>query len=238
MQAEQSEAVTAAPTSVRVLVVDDDEVVRGLVRDGLEREGFEVAEAGDGNEALGAIERFVPDLLVLDVNLPDASGFDVLHRVRDASRLPVILLSGRIDEIDRVLGLELGADDYVVKPFSPRELASRVRAVLRRAHDDPCPRVDFGELTVDLSRREVYKRGALVELRAKEYDLLAFLAAAPRRVFSREELLEHVWRSLPGWQDLATVTEHVRRVRARLEDDREHPRWIRTVRGVGYVFEP
>ncbi len=238
VQAEQSVPVTAAPTSVRVLVVDDDEVVRGLVRDGLEREGFEVDEAGDENEALDAIERFVPDLLVLDVNLPNASGFDVLHRLRDTSRLPVILLSGRIDEIDRVLGLELGADDYVVKPFSPRELASRVRAVLRRAHDDSGARVDFGELTFDRSRREVYRRGELIELRAKEYDLFAFLAAAPRRVFSREELLEHVWRSQPGWQDLATVTEHVRRVRARLEDDREHPRWIRTVRGIGYVFEP
>jgi two-component system, OmpR family, phosphate regulon response regulator PhoB len=238
MQAQQSEAGTAAPISVRVLVVDDDEVVRGLARDGLEREGFQVAEAGDGNEALGAIERFVPNLLVLDVNLPNGSGFDVLHHVRDTSRLPVILLSGRIDEIDRVLGLELGADDYVVKPFSPRELASRVRAVLRRAHDDAAPRVDFGDLTFDRSRREVYKRGELVDLRAKEYELFAFLATAPRRVFSREELLEHVWRSQPGWQDLATVTEHVRRVRARLEDDREHPRWIRTVRGVGYVFEP
>jgi len=228
----------APPKNARVLVVDDDTVVRGLVRDGLEREGFAVIEAGDGPAALEAVERDRPDLVVLDVNLPVVGGFDILHRLRETSSMPVILLSGRDAEIDRVLGLELGADDYVVKPFSPRELASRVRAVLRRATDDHRPRLEFGEITFDLARREVFKRGAVVELRAKEYDLLAFLAAAPRRVFSRTELLEQVWQSMPGWQDLATVTEHVRRVRLKLEDDQEHPRWIRTVRGAGYVFEP
>jgi two-component system, OmpR family, phosphate regulon response regulator PhoB len=226
------------PQVARILVVDDDTVVRRLVRDGLEREGFDVTEAGDGTAALAAVESARPDLVILDVNLPVVGGFDVLARLRERSPLPVILLSGRGTEIDRVLGLELGADDYVVKPFSPRELASRVRAVLRRAGDDRRPRLDFGDITFDVARREVYKRGTLVELRAKEFDLLVFLAGAPRRVFSRAELLEHVWQSMPGWQDLATVTEHVRRVRHKLEDDHEHPRWIRTVRGAGYVFEP
>ncbi|MDQ1385866.1 MAG: hypothetical protein QOG65_3245 [Actinomycetota bacterium] len=231
-------AVGADPRNARVLVVDDDTVVRRLVRDGLEREGFDVTEAGDGSAALEAVETSRPDLVILDVNLPVAGGFDILQRLRESSALPVILLSGRGAEIDRVLGLELGADDYVVKPFSPRELASRVRAVLRRATEDRRPRLDFGELTLDVARREVYKRGEIVELRTKEFDLLVFLAAAPRRVFSRAELLEQVWQSMPGWQDLATVTEHVRRVRHKLEDDHEHPRWIRTVRGAGYVFEP
>lgn len=228
----------SAPRSPRILIVDDDTVVRRLVRDGLEREGFEVAEADDGSAALAEVARCQPDLVILDLNLPLVGGFDVLHRLRETSMVPVILLSGRSAEIDRVLGLEMGADDYVVKPFSPRELASRVRAVLRRVRDEHRARLDFGDLTLDIARRAVHKRGELIDLRAREFDLLAFLAAAPRQVFSRTELLEQVWRSMPGWQDLATVTEHVRRVRLKLEDDQEHPRWIRTVRGVGYVFEP
>ena len=239
MQAEARRGESpAAPRAPQILIVDDDTAVRRLVRDGLEREGFEVSEVGDGSAALDEVGRSQPDLVILDVNLPVVGGFDILHRLRESSTTPVILLSGRVAEIDRVLGLELGADDYVVKPFSPRELASRVRAVLRRVRDEDRTRVTFGELTLDIAGREVHKRGELIALRAKEFDLLAFLAAAPRRVFSREELLEQVWQSMPGWQDRATVTEHVRRVRLKLEDDQEHPRWIRTVRGVGYVFEP
>ena len=228
----------SAPSAPRILIVDDDTVVRRLVRDGLEREGFEVTEAEDGPAALAEVAHCRPDLVILDLNLPLVGGFDILHRLRETSMMPVILLSGRSAEIDRVLGLEMGADDYVVKPFSPRELASRVRAVLRRVRDEHRTRLDFGDLTLDIARRAVHKRGELIDLRAREFDLLAFLAAAPRHVFSRTELLEQVWRSMPGWQDLATVTEHVRRVRVKLEDDQEHPRWIRTVRGVGYVFEP
>jgi len=238
MQVEPRESQPVTETATpRILVVDDDEVVRRLVRRGLEREGFEVCEVGDGAAVPGEIARFRPDLVILDVTLPRIGGLDVLHQLRASSNMPVILLSGRIAEIDRVLGLELGADDYVVKPFSPRELASRVRAVLRRGRGDPPARLDFGELTIDVARREVQRRGVRIELRAKEYDLLRFLASAPGRVFSRQELLEQVWRSMPGWQDLATVTEHVRRVRLKLEDDPEHPRWVRTVRGFGYVFE-
>ena len=246
MQTQPVDPAAAQTVAARVLVVDDDDTVRRLVRDGLEREGFEVEEAADGARAMELLASEPLDLVVLDLNLPAAGGpgFDVLSRIREHGTTPVILLSGRNGEIDRVLGLELGADDYVVKPFSPRELASRVRAVLRRVNDPRAARVDdnertrFGELTLDRSRREVHKRGVPVELRAKEFDLLAFLAGAPRHVFTREALLETVWQSKREWQDLATVTEHVRRIRLKLEDDPEHPRWIRTVRGVGYVFEP
>jgi two-component system phosphate regulon response regulator PhoB len=223
-----------------VLVVDDDDVIRSLVRDGLEREGFEVRDAIDGARALREIAQAPPDLVVLDVNLPAVGGFDVLSSIRASSKVPVILLTGRIDELDRVLGLELGADDYVVKPFSPRELASRVRAVLRRVAPDPTRGFDFdfGDLRIDVKAREVRLHGEVVELTAREYDLLVFLAGSPRQVFSHGELLEHVWQSTSKWQDPATVTEHVRRVRAKIEQDRNHPRWIRTVRAAGYAFSP
>ena len=148
------------------------------------------------------------------------------------------MLTARDDEIDRILGLELGADDYVVKPFSPRELAARVRAVLRRSGAGPKRRAAFGELEIDFHAREVHLRGDIVELTAREFDLLAFLARSPRRVFSHEELLAEVWHSTREWQDPSTVTEHVRRIRTKIEEDREHPRWIRTVRAAGYVFDP
>jgi len=222
----------------RVLVVDDDDVIRGLVRDGLEREGFDVHDVADGASALAVLEERPASLVVLDVNLPARGGFEVLSAIRAKSHIPVILLTGRVDEIDRVLGLELGADDYVVKPFSPRELAARVRAVLRRSAVHDHHALAFGELTIDPIAREVMLRGGLVDLTAREFELLLFLAQSPRRVFSRGELLEQVWHSTSDWQDPATVTEHIRRVRAKIEVDREHPRWIRTVRAAGYAFEP
>jgi DNA-binding response OmpR family regulator len=223
----------------RILVVDDDEVVRSLVRDGLEREGFSVRDVGDGASALVELAAEVPSLVILDVNLPARGGFEVLSAIRATWGVPVILLTGRISEIDRVLGLELGADDYVVKPFSPRELAARVRAVLRRASVvAPGSTLDFGDLEIDPAARQVRVRGELVELTAREFDLLVFLARAPRQVFSHNELLVEVWNSTSDWQDPATVTEHVRRIRAKIEQDREHPRWIRTVRAAGYAFEP
>jgi len=222
----------------RVLVVDDDEVIRSLVRDGLEREGFEVCLAGDGESALRALGEAAPNLVILDVNLPAIGGFDVLSSIRDSSGVPVILLTGRVDEVDRVLGLELGADDYVMKPFSPRELASRARAVLRRVAPDAERALDFGELRIDMKAREVQVRGEPVTLTAREYDLLAFLARSPRQVFSHGELLAQVWQSSTEWQDPATVTEYVRRIRAKIEADRNQPRWIRTVRAAGYVFHP
>jgi DNA-binding response OmpR family regulator len=222
----------------RVLVVDDDDVIRGLVRDGLEREGFEVSDVADGATALELLAGDRPSLVILDVNLPARGGFDVLSAIRAGSNVPVILLTGRVAEIDRVLGLELGADDYVVKPFSPRELAARVRAVLRRAMADPDRPLSFGDLEIDPTAREVHVDGRLAELTAREFDLLVFLARSPRRVFSHGELLAEVWHSTSDWQDPATVTEHVRRIRTKIERDREHPRWIRTVRAAGYSFEP
>jgi two-component system, OmpR family, phosphate regulon response regulator PhoB len=222
----------------RVLVVDDDEVIRGLVRDGLEREGFDVSDVADGSAALERLAGDRPSIVILDVNLPTRGGFEVLSAIREGSNVPVILLTGRVSEIDRVLGLELGADDYVVKPFSPRELAARVRAVLRRSVGDPERPLTFGELEIDPAAREMRRGGELVELTAREFDLLVFLARSPRRVFSHGELLAEVWHSTSDWQDPATVTEHVRRIRAKIERDREHPRWIRTVRAAGYSFEP
>ena len=233
-------AVDAAPS--RVLVVDDEPMVREVVGRYLEREGYVVSEAVDGPGALAAVDAFHPDLVVLDVMLPGRSGFDVLRTLRgrgDAAP-PIILLTARVEESDRVLGLELGADDYVVKPFSPRELVARVRTVLRRARRVP----DIGDplvfegLTVDPRTREVTVDGRRVELTPKEFDLLAFLAASPRQVFSRAQLLEHVWDSKPDYQDPATVTVHVRRIRNKIEINADEPRWIATVWGVGYRFEP
>jgi DNA-binding response OmpR family regulator len=225
-------------TPDRVLIVDDDPVIRGLTRDALEREGFDVRDAPDGATALDWLAADVPSLVILDVNLPGRGGFEVLSAIRATWAVPVILCTGRVSELDRVLGLELGADDYVVKPFSPRELAARVRAVLRRASAEMCRVLDFGELKIDSAAREVQVRGEGVELTAREFELLAFLARSPRQVFSHAELLSQVWRSTSDWQDPATVTEHVRRIRAKIEQDREHPRWIRTVRAAGYTFEP
>jgi two-component system, OmpR family, phosphate regulon response regulator PhoB len=176
---------------------------------------------------------------VLDVNLPSLGGFDVLAQVRQLHSVPVIMVTGRDGETDRVLGLELGADDYVVKPFSPRELASRVRAILRRsAPAGVQEHLDFVGLHIDLTSREVSVEGRSVDLTTREFELLAFLASSPRRVYSRGQLLERVWSSALEWQDPATVTEHVRRIRMKIEPGRGGPRRIRTVRGVGYAFEP
>jgi DNA-binding response OmpR family regulator len=188
-----------------------------------------------------------PELVVLDLGLPKLRGLDVLRRVRKddsapVSSMPVIVLSGQSDETDRILGLELGADDYVVKPFSPRELVARVRSVLRRTRSEPLPeafqRLQFDDLALDLTTREVLLRGEPVELRRREFDLLAFLCLSPRRVFTREQLLRQVWDSEPEWQGAGTVSEHVHRLRAKIEDDPAHPRWLVTVRGVGYRFVP
>jgi DNA-binding response OmpR family regulator len=221
-----------------VLVVDDDAAVRRIVRGGLEREGFSVCDAANSTQALDELAARAPSLVILDVNLGPLGGFDVLSRIRALSRVPVILLTGRVSETDRVLGLELGADDYVVKPFSPRELAARGRAVLRRTTEIPGADLDFGQLRIDTRARRVRLNDAVVELTAKEFDLLAFLASSPREVFSRKQLLESVWHSAGEWQDPSTITEHVHRLRGKLESDKQNPMWIRTVRAAGYAFEP
>jgi len=226
----------------RVLVVDDDEGVRTLVSWQLEAEGFTAVQAPDGASALEAIERDRPDLVVLDLSLPGVGGLDVLRRVRDAERisggspLPVIVLSGRSGESDRIVGLDLGADDYLVKPFSPGELAARARSVLRRsARPSPGDPVAVSGLGVDETSREVMVDGRAVELTVREFDLLAFLTRHPRQAFTRTQLLEHVWGTTPANLSEATVTEHVHRLRGKLGPTGES--YLRTVRGVGYRLE-
>ena len=224
--------------SQRVLVVDDESRVREVVAGYLQRDGYEVQVAVDGPTASGLLEDFKPDLVVLDVMLPSVSGLELLREIRRLGSLPVILLTAHAEEGDRVAGLELGADDYVVKPFSPRELTARVRSVLRRTRPRSVSgRLTFEDLTIDTSSREVWLGDRVVDLTAREFDLLAFLASSPRQVFSRGQLLEQVWGSSTDWQDPATVTVHVRRLRQKLEANPEHPRWISTVWGVGYRFE-
>jgi two-component system response regulator ResD len=224
---------------VRVLVVDDDDAVRLLVRRALEREGLRVEEAPDAARALQAFEGASWDLVVLDVSLPDLSGLDLLRRLRLGADVPIIMLSGRSDEADRVAGLESGADDYVVKPFYPRELAARVRSLLRRSGARTRPSVlEFDDLTIDTASRQALLRGTPVELTAREFDLLEFLASAPRQAFSRAQLLQRVWGSSSAWQQESTVTEHVRRIRRKLGVEADQSRWIATVRGFGYRFEP
>jgi DNA-binding response OmpR family regulator len=222
----------------RVVVVDDEPEIVEIVTYALERAGIEVIGVNSGEAALEAITTHEPDLVVLDLMLPGMDGMSVLRNVRKTNRVPVILLSAIADVAERVAGLELGADDYVVKPFSPRELSARVTSVLRRAHATPDTGViEVGELRIDPSAREVHLGGQAVSLTTKEFDLLAFLASSPRKVLSREMLLREVWDSTAEWQDPATVTEHVRRVRQKIEADPQRPRWIQTIRGVGYRFE-
>ena len=231
--------VCAVPAA-RILVVDDEPTVREVVAQYLTRDGYEVRELDRGDALQQAVADFRPDLIVLDIMLPGGSGLDYL-RQPGPDRVPVILLTARVEESDRVLGLELGADDYVSKPFSPRELVARVRTVLRRAQPvAPAAgaTLRFDGLRIDLPAREVFVDETPVALTAKEFDLLAFLAQAPRQVFSRAQLLQHVWDSSPDYQDPATVTVHVRRLRNKIEADPEHARWITTVWGVGYRFEP
>ena len=226
----------------QVLVVDDEPMLRSLLSRLLRMEGYDVLEAEDGQAALNIVRAKEPDLVLLDVMLPARNGLDVLGDLRRTSNVPVILVSALGEEADRVLGLKMGADDYVVKPFSAAELSARIESVLRRAQlraTGAAPnRLTFGELFIDLQTREVALHGAKVEMTAKEFDLLAFLAGSPRQVFSREQLLRQVWGSSSEWQSDATITEHVRRLRRKIEDDPDQPRWITTVRGVGYRFEP
>ena len=223
----------------RILIVDDEPMVREVVARYLERDGFRVDSAADGKAALELARDHPPDVLILDVMLPARDGFSVLQELRKTSTLPVILLTARGEETDRVLGLELGADDYVVKPFSPRELSARVRSVLRRVKPSlTSARLEFEDLVIDPSTREVHLGGKEVDLTPKEFDLLAYLAAHPRRVFSRGQLLHQVWDSSADWQDPATVTVHMRRLRDKLEEDPSEPRRLVTVWGVGYRFVP
>ena len=222
-----------------VLVVDDEPIVREVVVRYLSREGHRTLEAADGAAARSAIERSEPDLVVLDVMLPGTDGLELCRWIRSTSELPVIMLTARGEEADRIVGLELGADDYVTKPFSPRELAARVRTVLRRATpaETPVERLAFGDLSLERSTRELRKGEREVRLTAKEFDLLWFLASHPRRVFSRDQLMSSVW-GYAAALDTGTVTVHVRRLREKIEDDPSQPKHLQTVWGVGYRLVP
>ena len=228
---------TFTPT---VLVVDDEPMVREVVCAYLDREGFATLEAEDGRSALDRVASDKPDLIVLDVMLPKLDGYSVLEELRKSTDMPVILLTARAEEVDRVLGLELGADDYVVKPFSPRELAARIRSVLRRSgpQSEPLPTLKFDEFVIDGAAREVTVRNESVEMPPMEFDLLLYLARSPKHVFSRSELLEQVWGSNAEWQDPSTVTVHIRRLRQKIELDPDDPKHLVTVWGRGYRFEP
>jgi DNA-binding response OmpR family regulator len=250
----------------RVLVVEDDPTVSEVVARYLTREGYDVEEVADGTHAVERALRSLPDLVVVDLMIPGLDGLEVCRRLRLAAPIPVIMLTAKSDEADRIAGLELGADDYVSKPFSPRELMARIRSVLRRARGEPWPQpiavpsaeaasawpgsagprstgsspggglLTAGRLSVDAAAHEVRLAERLVALTAKEFDLLVFLMRHPRRAFSREELLEHVWGYTYG--DTSTITVHIRRLREKVEADPADPRHVVTVWSVGYRFEP
>jgi DNA-binding response OmpR family regulator len=229
----------ASRDALRVLVVDDDELIRDVLVDLLVEEGLQVETVPDAASALSALDARTPDVVLLDVVMPSMNGLDLLAEIRRRGDVPVIFVSGKGGETDRVLGLRMGADDYIVKPFSGPELVARIYSVLRRSRPatSPSKPMRFGSLSIDPVTRDVTIEGAVVDMTAKEFDLLAFLAESPRRVFTREQVLEHVWESSARWQDPATVTEHIRRIRRKIEEDPDNPRWLKTVRGVGYRFE-
>lgn len=224
----------------RILVVDDEKtIVKGL-KFNLEKEGYEVFTAFTGEEALRLFQDENPDLIVLDLMLPEIDGFEVCRRIRKVSDVPIIMLTARGEDIDKILGLELGADDYVTKPFNPRELAARIKAILRRSH---APAVDpasmqvirLQDLQIDLFQHKVRVREKDVELTSKEFALLSLLASHPGRVFSREKLLEHVW-GYDYYGDARTVDVHIRHLREKIEPDPASPQLILTVWGAGYKF--
>lgn len=223
----------------KILVVEDETSIREVINLYLKRAGYEVVLAKDGLEAIEALTKEMPDLIVLDLMLPHVDGMEITRWLRERGDVPIIMLTARREESDRIAGLEMGADDYVVKPFSPQELVSRVRAVLRRTHGSLSKTesiLSFGSLTIDPATRLVKKDGEEKVLTAKEFDLLLVLARHPRQVFSRNQLLDRVW-GLSDYIDPSTVTVHVRRLREKIERDPSKPEHIVTVWGVGYKFE-
>jgi DNA-binding response OmpR family regulator len=226
----------------RVLVVDDEPVVREVLTRYLERDGFEVETAADGEHAIARFDAATPDLVLLDLMLPGLDGFEVFRAIRSRWQSPVIMLTARGDVTDRIVGLEVGADDYVSKPFSPSEVTARVRAVIRRVgrasvHEQPAPTLRFEDLEIEPRTREVAVKGERVSLTPKEFELLRFLASNPRLVFSRYQLLDELWDvAFDG--DPSTVTVHVRRLREKIETEPSNPRHLLTVWGAGYRFEP
>ena len=234
-------------SATSILIVEDEPSIAEVVSLYLRRAGYQVQCVRDGQAALDSMAARLPDLLVLDLMLPNVDGFAITRWLRDRSDMPIIMLTARREEADRIAGLEMGADDYVVKPFSPQELVSRVRAVLRRTQgsqdgdsasaDDGERALSFSDLTIDPKTRLVTVRGSELALTAREFDLLWLLARHPRQVFTREQLLDRVW-GLSEYIDPSTVTVHIRRLREKIEADPSHPAHIQTVWGVGYKLEP
>jgi DNA-binding response OmpR family regulator len=235
----EGDQATESPVA-KILVVDDEPNIREVVSLYLRRDGHSVISAADGEEALRLYRQSQPDLVVLDLMLPKVSGLEVCRRIQADERVPVVMLTARGEEEDRIVGLGIGADDYVVKPFSPRELAARVEAVLRRVNEARTGAsaeklMVFGDLCIDPNAREVTIRDAPVTLTAREFDLLHHMASHPKRVYTRDQLMESVWGyAFAG--DTSTVTVHIRRLREKIEPDPAHPRYLQTVWGVGYRF--
>ena len=225
-----------------ILVVEDEASIAEVVSLYLKRAGYGVQIASDGRQAMNIFEKQMPDFVILDLMLPEVDGLSLTRWLRDRSNVPIIMLTARRAEIDRIAGLEIGADDYVVKPFSPQELVSRVRAVMRRlgreqGEPEPERHLAFDELSIDPRSRVVTSKGLPIELTVKEFDMLYLLARHPKQVFTREQLLERVWGGAQ-YIDPGTVTVHIRRLREKIEVDPSHPAHLITVWGVGYKFEP
>jgi two-component system response regulator VicR len=228
----------------KVLVVDDERPIVDILKINLQKEGYAVFEAYDGEEAVSKAMSVEPDLILLDVMLPKLDGFSVCKKIREKSSVPILMLTAREEELDKVLGLELGADDYITKPFSVRELMARVKANMRRneaVFDDKKGKTEeelrIGDFLLDFNRYELYKNDKLIDLTIREFDLIKFLASQPNKVFSRQSLLESVW-DYEYYGDVRTVDVTVRRLREKVEDDPSEPRFIMTKRGVGYYFQP
>jgi DNA-binding response OmpR family regulator len=227
--------------TTRILLVDDEQPVQKLLTYPLEKEGYEVVQAFNGQQALQAFEQHQFDLVVLDIMLPQMDGLEVCQRIRAKSRVPIIMLTAKAEEIDKVIGLEIGADDYITKPFSMREFRSRVRAALRRAEMVPAADADEeplerGDLRLDFAKRRTELSGEPVELTYVEFEILAALARSPGRVFTRELLLERVWGD-SSYRDPRTIDVHIRHLREKIEPDPKNPEYLLTVRGVGYRFK-
>lgn len=227
----------------KILVVDDERPIVDILKINLQKENYMVFEAYDGEEAISKAQAINPDLILLDVMLPKLDGFSVCKKIREKSSVPILMLTAREEEVDKVLGLELGADDYITKPFSIRELMARIKANMRRSsnafadeEEKTVDKLEVGCFTLDFNRYELYKNGKLIDLTIREFDLIKFLASQPNKIFSRQSLLERVW-DYEYYGDVRTVDVTVRRVREKIEDDPSEPKYIMTKRGVGYYFQ-
>lgn len=228
----------------KILVVDDERPIVEILKINLQKENYIVFEAYDGEEAVSKAEMINPDLILLDVMLPKLDGFSVCRKIREKSSVPIIMLTAREEEVDKVLGLELGADDYMTKPFSVRELMARIKANMRRStpvaeakdDDDEAAIIEVGCFKLDSNRYELYKNGNIIDLTIREFDLVKFLASQPNKIFSRQSLLERVW-DYEYYGDERTVDVTIRRLREKIEDNPSQPQYIITKRGVGYYFQ-